>query len=198
MSCLVRKPLAASRTDCNRGALFVIDTKFHAGILAEIELGKIPVEMLAIDVLINANQPAFEDRKEAFKGVGMNVAVRPFEFGMIDQFMGRDRRKLVARGRIGHQAAVLMHVAADNAHGAAMVQHGRTDIAASFHKADDDGVMGLATETCRTLSLAGTAPVRFHPPPRSCQRRPAGLRKASESLNAGYGASGTKRSSCCN
>ena len=43
-------------------ALHVIDAKLGAGVLPEIEFRQIAVKMLAIDVLINADQSAFEDR----------------------------------------------------------------------------------------------------------------------------------------
>ena len=35
--------------------------------------------MLAVDVLIGADQPALEDRKEPFEGVGVDIAARPIQ-----------------------------------------------------------------------------------------------------------------------
>ena len=49
----------------------------------------------------------------------------------------------------------MMDVLANDAHGATVIQQGRTDIAATFHKAHDNRVMSLAAEVSRTLGLAG-------------------------------------------
>ena len=110
MSCLVREPLAASRTNRNRGALFIIDAELGAGVLPEVELGKIAVKVLGIDVLIDADETTLEDRKEALKRVGVHVIAHPFELGMIDELMARDRREFVVRRAIGHETASLRAV----------------------------------------------------------------------------------------
>src|SRR4051812_6294262 len=83
MSCLVGQPLALGSLRHKRGALHVAVAKPLAGVHAEIELREIPIKMLAINPLVDANDPALEDRKEAFQRVRMNVAARPFELGMI-------------------------------------------------------------------------------------------------------------------
>lgn len=51
----------------------------------------------------------------------MNVAALPFEFGMIDGFMAGNRREFVAGGSVGHQATILVDIAANDAHGAAVI-----------------------------------------------------------------------------
>jgi hypothetical protein len=90
---LIRQPLSSEALEREIGALFIVDAKLGASVLAKIELGKIPVKMLAIYVLVDANKTAFEDRKEALKGIGMNIAALPFKFGVIDGFMAGDRRR---------------------------------------------------------------------------------------------------------
>jgi hypothetical protein len=72
-------------SDCS--ALRVIDAEFCSSIHAEIEFREIPVKVLLVHVLIDANESALEDRKEAFQSVGMHIAARPFVLGVIDRFV---------------------------------------------------------------------------------------------------------------
>ena len=51
MSCLVREPLAATGTNRQRHPLGIGHAKLFAGVLAEVELGKIAVKVLGIDPL---------------------------------------------------------------------------------------------------------------------------------------------------
>lgn len=99
ISCLVREALSGEALEGDIRALFIIDAQFGAGVLAEIELGQIPVKVLAIDMLVDADKAAFQDRKEAFERVGMHVIPHPFELGMIYCIMARNGRKLVARSQ---------------------------------------------------------------------------------------------------
>ena len=154
MSCLVRQPLAGKPLQGEFGALLVIDAERDTGVLPEVEFGQIAVEMFDINVLVDANQTTLKDAKEAFQRVGMHVVTHLFELGMINGFMAGDRRKLVARRSVAHEAAVLVDVATDHGHGAAVVKHGRADIAATLDKAEHDGVMRLAAEVRRALGLA--------------------------------------------
>ncbi len=48
--------------------------KAGPGVVPEIELAQVAVQMLLAAVLINATHTAFEDRKDTFHGVGMDVA----------------------------------------------------------------------------------------------------------------------------
>jgi hypothetical protein len=59
----------------------VVNAEFGAGILAEIELRKISVKVLLIDVLIDANEAAFQNRKETLQRVGVHVAAHPLKLG---------------------------------------------------------------------------------------------------------------------
>lgn len=64
---MIGQPLASKATQRDISALLIVDAKLGASVLPEIELGKIPVEMLAIDVLIDADKAPLEDRKEEKK-----------------------------------------------------------------------------------------------------------------------------------
>jgi hypothetical protein len=54
---------------------------------AEIKFGQVTVEMLAIDVLINADDAAFKHAEKPFQRIRVNVAARPFVFGMVNGLM---------------------------------------------------------------------------------------------------------------
>ena len=88
----IGQPLALDACKRDVGALNVIDAKLGAGVLPEIKLGQIAIKMLGIDVLVNADDAALEDRKEAFERVGVNVAARPFILGMVNRSRGSPRR----------------------------------------------------------------------------------------------------------
>jgi hypothetical protein len=161
-NCFVGEPLATTATDCNGRALTVIDAKPRAGVVPEIELGQVPLEMLAVDVLIGADQPALEDRKEAFEGVGMNVIPRPLVFGVVNAFVSL-KHQLVVLGLVSHEAAILMNVTPDHAADHPMIDHQRADIATALHKAQDNGVRPLAAGAAPGLARIGDGGfVGFH------------------------------------
>jgi len=56
----------------------VINAKPNAVIVPEIELHKIPMQMLLFAVLISAAHSAFENREVAFNGVGVNITTHVF------------------------------------------------------------------------------------------------------------------------
>jgi hypothetical protein len=128
---LIRQTLSGEAFERDIGALFVIVAQLGAGVLAKIELRQIAVKVFAIDVLIHADKAALQNRKEAFQSVGMHVAARPFELGMIDKLVACDRREFVVGGAVRNKTAILVHVLANDAHGAAVIQHRRSDIAAT-------------------------------------------------------------------
>jgi len=161
MSCLVRKTLSGEAFEGKIGALFVVDAQLGAGILAEIELGQIAIQMFDINVLVNTDKASLQDGEKAFQRVGVSLATGPLEFGMIDHLMIGNRSELVARGGVGHERAFVVHVLADDSHGAAVVKHGRANIATTFHKAHDDGIVRFAAEVSRTLGLAGSRQLGF-------------------------------------
>ena len=125
---MISEALAFSSLHGERGALYVINSEPRAGILPEIKLGQVAVKVLGIDVLINADQAALHDAKEAFQRVHMHVAARPFILGMIDAFMCRDRRVNVVLRLITHELAVLMDVLAQMLRNATMIERDRMGI----------------------------------------------------------------------
>lgn len=72
MSCFVSEPAALCAFERQRRALLIVDAKPFAIVLAEIKLGEIAVKVLAIDMLVDADQAALQDREEAFKGIGVH------------------------------------------------------------------------------------------------------------------------------
>jgi len=173
MSCLIREPLATSGADRNRGALIVVDAKFLAGVLAEVELGKVTVKMLGIDVLVNANKAALQDAEKAFQRIRVNVIADKLEFGVVNGLMARNRRVAIGDRRIGHQAAFVMHVLTDHGHGSAMVKEGGPNVAAALNEAHDNRVVRLAPEASGTARLAGPREfgfVRLNDLPRAAKR----------------------------
>jgi hypothetical protein len=162
-SSLIGQPLARRAFDGNRGALHVVNAKLGASILPEIELGQVAVKMLGIDVLINADDAPLEDRKEAFKGVGMHVAARPFKLGMVNRAVAGRARELEDRGAVRHQSALAVELAIEQAADAAMVNNHGADRAAAFDKAENLHVALAATGTAARLGrLAQFHIVGFH------------------------------------
>jgi len=74
----IGQPLAFRTFYSDGSALHVINAQLGACVLPEIKFGEIAVEMLGIDVLVNADHAALEHAEEAFERVGMHVAARPF------------------------------------------------------------------------------------------------------------------------
>lgn len=110
MSCLIHEPLALPGHHRNCGPLGVADAEFGASVAAEIELGQVPIEVLVVHVLIDADEPALEDREEVLKGIGVNIAARPFVLGMVHGLVIHDLR-LVDGGLVGDEPAVFMQMA---------------------------------------------------------------------------------------
>src|SRR5262249_32802388 len=73
-SCLIGEPLARCSGHGAGGALYVVNPKLRAVVEPKVELREVTVDMLLINVLVDADQPALEDREETFKGVGVRVA----------------------------------------------------------------------------------------------------------------------------
>jgi hypothetical protein len=74
VSCLVREPLPGRAFDGDSFALHVVNAELGAVVHAEVELREVAVKVLAIDLLVDADQAALEHRKEPFKRVHMHVA----------------------------------------------------------------------------------------------------------------------------
>jgi hypothetical protein len=101
--------------------------------------------MLAIDVLINADQASFEYAEEAFHGVGVYITARPFKLGMIDAFVGGEAEEFKGLALIGNKATVPMRQIAKHDASAAMVNRDGTLFAAPLHKTENLHVHGART-----------------------------------------------------
>jgi len=55
MNCLVREPLAASRTNRPRHTLGIVDAQLLTVVLVEVKLRQIAVKVLGIDALVDAD-----------------------------------------------------------------------------------------------------------------------------------------------
>jgi len=154
INCLIREALASEALQRDFRTLYVVVAQLNASVLAEIELSQIAVQVLAIDVLIDADEATFHDRKEAFKGVHMHVTAHVFALGVIHAFMRRDWREFVVRGLVANEFAVLVDVRPQVTRNAAVIQHDRTGVSAALDKAQDDGVRAL-TDARLALGLAG-------------------------------------------
>src|ERR1700683_1133567 len=82
-SCFVGQPLALNALKRDVRALHVIDADLNPRVHSEIKFGQVAVEMLGIDVLVNADNAALENAEKPFKRIGMHVAARTFEFRMM-------------------------------------------------------------------------------------------------------------------
>lgn len=153
-SCFISKPLALDPLKGNFGALAVIDAKPLTVVLPEIELSQVAVKMLGIDVLINADDAALEDREKPFKRVGMHVAARPFKLGVIDTLMFGKTTEFEVLRHVANEAAILAHHRPQMPSNATMIERDGANIAATFDKAQDARVMGAATKTNRPARLA--------------------------------------------
>src|SRR5258708_678475 len=72
MSRLIGEPLALHSLEQNVRAVGIFNPKSNAIAIAEIEFGKIAVQVVVAAMLIDTFHTAFEDREEALDGVGMH------------------------------------------------------------------------------------------------------------------------------
>ena len=137
MSCLIRQPLAWRAFEGHLLALHVVNAELGAGVHSEVKFCQIAVEMFGVDVLVNANDAALEDREKPFKRIGMHVAALPLKFGMVNRAMAGCAGKLEHRGAIRHQAALRVELRIEKATDTAMVDDHRADRAAAFNEAQN-------------------------------------------------------------
>jgi hypothetical protein len=135
MSCLISQPLANRTFERDLRALNVINAKPDAIIHAEIKFGQIPMKMSLINVLVDADQATLEDRKEPLKGIGVNVAARPFKLGMIDAFMASNWRVSIVRSLIGNEAALPIDMGMKVRPDAPMIEGHGPDVSTTLDKA---------------------------------------------------------------
>jgi hypothetical protein len=154
MSCFVSEPLALGTFNRDGFALHVIDAKLGAGVHAEIKFRQIPVKMLTIDVLVNADQAALEHAEKAFKRIGMHVAASPLEFMVVNGFMGSETAVLVVLAHVGNEAAIAVRHLPQMGADTTVIERHRPNVAAAFHKAENLGVVSAAPEAFRPPRLA--------------------------------------------
>ena len=90
LSGAVGQPPTYDTFERDLGSLGIIDAKPCAVAVSEIKFVAIPMKVPFAHDLIGADQPALEDRKEAFEAVGMHAAAHPFALAVIDGLMARD------------------------------------------------------------------------------------------------------------
>lgn len=157
-SCFIGQSLAlhALKRDCS--ALRVIDPEFGAGIHAEIKLRQVAIQVLVVHVLVDANEAALEDRKEAFERVGVHVAAHPFELGVVDRFVLRLGRhdEFVRLRAVGDEAALEVQVLIESLADVPMVQIHGADFAAALDQAEYLGSgLGIQRSPNGLTSLGG-------------------------------------------
>src|SRR5208282_4446437 len=101
LSCFVSQALALDAFKGDFGAVRIAVAKPNAGVLAEVEFGQVAVKMLGVDMLINADDPALEDREKPLKRVGMHVAARPFKLVVIDRFVSGEAPEFKVLAHVG-------------------------------------------------------------------------------------------------
>src|SRR5665213_871977 len=102
-------------------------------------------------MLIDADQAALEDRKEAFEGVGVSVATGPLILGVVHAFVAGNRRGDVVLRLVGNETAGLVDVLAHKRANHTVVKNHRADVAAALCEAKDKCVGLLAARTALGL-----------------------------------------------
>ena len=69
------------------GARLVVHAKRHALVIAEIELAKVTLKVLRADVVIGADDAAFEDREISLNRIGVSVAANVLIGAVVDRFV---------------------------------------------------------------------------------------------------------------
>lgn len=89
----IRQALADDALEQLVGAGAIIDAKGLALVVAEVEFGEIALQVLRRHVVVRADDPALEDRKEVLNRVGVVEAARA------DVFFGRVPSRMASRMR---------------------------------------------------------------------------------------------------
>src|SRR3954471_18202723 len=90
MSRSIGEPLSNDAAQHAAGAFYVINTERDALIVAEIELGEIPLQVLLADVMVDAVDTALQYREVALNGIGVGVAANVFLGGVINGLVARE------------------------------------------------------------------------------------------------------------
>ena len=93
----------------------IVHAQGYTAIVAEIELGEIPVKVLLGAVLVGSAHTALEDREPVLDGVGMHVAANVFLARVLDALVtGKHAiHAVIEAAFIGDQAALAGHVGSD-------------------------------------------------------------------------------------
>jgi hypothetical protein len=134
ISCFIGQPLTASTLHCQRSPVRIINAEPLTGVLPEIKLGKITVNVLLIDVLIHTDDATLEDREKPFKSIGVHVAAPPLKLGMVNRAVAGGAGKLEHRCAISDQAAFPVEVFVNQWGDATMIDNQRADFAAALDK----------------------------------------------------------------
>src|ERR1700731_3425651 len=89
LSCFVGQALALYALQRDLRAVRIVVAKLDASIVPKIEFGQVTVEMLAIDMLVDADNAALKHAEKALKRIRMHITARPFKLGMVNCFMLR-------------------------------------------------------------------------------------------------------------
>lgn len=108
INCSTGQPLADCAANRLIGALLIINPKRDSVAIAEIEFGKVAVQMALVAVLIHADHSALEDGEEALGAVHMGFAARPFRGCVIYAAVSREAPpdRAIGVAFVGHQFAV--------------------------------------------------------------------------------------------
>jgi hypothetical protein len=85
----IRQPLADHATDRFGSTLCIRHVKRSALVLAKIELGQVPLQMLWADMVIHAGDPALHDREISLNRIGMGVAANVLANAVVDRLVVR-------------------------------------------------------------------------------------------------------------
>jgi hypothetical protein len=116
-NCAIGQPLSDNTRQCPVKACRIVEPSLDPGALTEVEFGQIAVEMRLGHVLVNAVNPALEDREVALGSIGVGVIPHIFLGGVVDGLVAAFERPAdrgVDTGVIGHEPAIGMGVTGDN------------------------------------------------------------------------------------
>jgi len=116
-SCLISEPLALDALQGSFSPTKIIDAELDSVVVAEIELGQIPLQMSGGDMLIDAINTALEGAEISLDGVGVDDAANVFLFAVFDRSMGCEvvADVGVGLGLVAHEIALPRNVARHDA-----------------------------------------------------------------------------------
>ena len=71
---VIGEALASDALDRTAGALGILDAKARAVVVAEVELGKVAMQVSLADAVIDASDAALNDGEEVFTGIDADEA----------------------------------------------------------------------------------------------------------------------------